>query len=379
MRIWGGIILTALCAFSLSAHEVNEQRAIERLERREVDGRAVYFADDIELEQKESLIFEEDATVYARKLKLNNGSKVDSLGHDLKFMVVDEVDADGGQFDTSFEVYQDTSGQDGDIGENGIKALDALKGAPGVAGTDGLGGGDGGDGADISILSPVIRGNITLITRGGNGGRGGHGGNGGRGGDGFSGMDARTLYYFRGLENIPMDTLIGLGTSLGVPYVGQVLLILQIFNGIRIGDGFDGFDGGKGGEGGHGGRGGNGGHGGNIELIFGSQVQGSKIYVSTRGGKGGAAGLGGLGGVGGVGGAGGQRGDIWAREGAPGKSGAAGIAGMAGSPGVPGKSGTIKAVETGDPEWVSCYVRYRLAIDSGVPKDLASEILKSCS
>jgi len=379
MRIWGGITLTALCAFSLSANEANEQRALEQLERREVDGRAVYFADDIELEEQESLIFEEDATVYARKLKLNTGSKVDSLGHDLKFFVVDEVDVDEGQFDTSFEVYQDTSGQDGAHGENGVKALDALKGAPGVAGTSGLRGGDGGDGADISIISPVIRGNITLITRGGNGGRGGHGGNGGRGGDGFSGMDARTLYYFRGLENVPMDTLIGLGTSLGVPYVGQVLLILQIFNGIRIGDGFDGFDGGKGGDGGQGGRGGNGGNGGRIELVFGSQVQGSKIYVSTRGGKGGAAGLAGLGGLGGIGGAGGQRGDIWAREGAPGKSGLAGLAGVAGSPGAAGKSGAIKAVETGDPQWVSCYVRYRLAVDSGMPKDLASEILKSCS
>jgi hypothetical protein len=240
-------------------------------------------------------------------------------------------------------------------------------------------GGDGGDGASISIITPVLRGNVTLITKGGNGGRGGNGGDGGNGGAGLSGMDARTLYNFRGLSNLPIDSLLSLGSAIGIPYVGQVLAVLMIFNGLRIGDGFDGFNGGNGGKGGDAGKGGNGGNGGDVELIFGQQVDGSKILVNTRGGRGGAAGRAGIGGIGGPGGAGGQRGDLWSREGKPGKSGIVGSMGLTAQAGTPGKSGKVKAIETGDPEWVKCYVRYRQALDLGEDREFARELLRACS
>lgn len=361
---------------------VNAQEAIHAtdiMNRREVDNRAVYFADEIKLEKNQTIVVDEPATIYTNRLKMDPGSFIDTLGNDLDVLVIDEVESDGGMIDVSYEVNHDTSGQDGPSGVDGVKAMDALKGGAGVDGSSASSGVNGGDAASISIITPVLKGNVTLMARGGNGGKGGNGGDGGRGGDGLSGMDARTLYNFKGLTNLPIDTLIGIGTTIGVPYVGAVLVILQIFNGLRIGDGFDGFDGGKGGNGGAAGAGGNGGNGGDIELIFGEQIKGTKILVSTRGGYAGSAGRPGIGGVGGVGGAGGQRGDLWSREGKPGKSGAAGLMGTTALAGVPGKSGKVKAIETGDPEWVKCYVRYRQVLDLSDDRELAKEILRSCS
>lgn len=349
------------------------------MQRRVVKNKAVYFADEVTLQPHQELVFDEPATVFVDSLDLQKNSRIDTNGNKLELFIEEEFDADQATIDVSEDANYDTSGADGDHGVDGSKAADALKGGAGAAGAHASHGVHGGDAEPITVISPIIRGNIILLARGGNGGSGGNGGEGGKGGEGFSGMDARTLYYFRGMENLGIDQLLNIGTMIGVPYVGQVLAILSIFNGIRIGDGFDGFDGGAGGAGGNAGNGGNGGHGGAIELIFGKQVDGTKILVSTRGGKGGAAGRPGTGGVGGAGGVGGQRGDIWSREGKPGNSGAPGAMGLAGLSGTSGRSGKIKAIQTDDPHWVKCYVQYREILDLDDDREFAREMFRMCT
>ncbi|MBN8555708.1 MAG: collagen-like protein [Deltaproteobacteria bacterium] len=358
--------------------ELKVHKATDVLVRSENKGRAVYFGDDLNLAANETLVFDEPATVYLNSLKMDSASSINTNGNKMDLLVRDQVDSDNGVIDVSFNKTIDVSGQDGPVGEDGAKAADALKGGAAASGTNATSGGAGGDGQKISILTPYLRGNIILITKGGDGGRGGNGGDGGVGGKGFSGMDARVLYHFRGMDGLPIDSLLSIGAMIGIPYVGQVLAILSIFNGIKIGDGFDGFDGGRGGNGGNGGFGGNGGNAGDISLVYGRQVDGTKIYINTRGGKAGAAGRAGLGGVGGMGGEGGQAGDIFARDGKPGKSGEAGVRGVEGRPGNPGKAGKVSVVETDDPKWVGCYVQYKELLEMGEDVSFAREMLRAC-
>jgi hypothetical protein len=362
-----------------AVHADDVVRATDIMDRRVRDGKAVYFADEINIPANQTMVIDEPATIYTHSLKLEKNAVIDSTGHKLEMRVEDLVDSDSGILDVSYEVNQDASGQDGPSGVDGSKAADALKGGTGASGSNATSGVDGGDGASISIITPYLKGNVILVTRGGDGGRGGNGGDGGRGGKGFSGMDARILYHFKGMDGLPIDTLLGIGTMIGIPYVGQVLAILSIFNGIKIGDGFDGFDGGRGGHGGNAGNGGNGGSGGPIELVYGKQIEGTKIFVNTRGGKGAAGGRAGLGGVGGEGGEGGQHGDIWARDGKPGKTGLPGDRGLDGLTGRPGKAGAIKVTETSDPQWLTCYVRYKQLLDLGEDREFARDQLMLCS
>ncbi len=374
----GSLIVGFFGVTGLDAQTIESVPATSVFQRRVVKNKAIYFADDVTIKENQEVVFDEPATVFVDSLDLQKNSRIDTNGNKLDLLVQDELDSVGATIDVS-EANYDTSGADGVDGVTGNKAADALKGGAGAAGAHASHGSHGADANGITVISPIIKGDIILLARGGNGGNGGSGGEGGKGGEGFSGMDARTLYYFRGLDNLPIPTLIELGAMIGVPYVGQVLAILSIFNGIRIGDGFDGFDGGAGGAGGNAGNGGNGGQGGNIELIFGSQLDGNKILVSTRGGRGGVAGRPGTGGVGGAGGVGGQRGDIWAREGRPGHSGTPGAMGAQGTVGTSGKSGKVKATQTGDPHWVKCYVEYRELIDLNDDRELAREMFRMCT
>lgn len=377
------VLLTVYEVLLLCAREgIQAQELIQAtdvMDRQVRDGKAIYMADDLSLSADQTLIINEPATIYVNTLDMKKNSMINSTGHKLDMRVLDQVSSDQGIINVSYELNQDTSGQDGPNGVDGMKAADALKGGVGADGSNASSGVSGGDGAPISIITPFLNGNVVLVTRGGDGGRGGNGGDGGRGGKGFSGMDARVLYHFKGIEGLPIETLLGLGTSIGVPYVGQVLAIMSLFNGITIGDGFDGFDGGRGGRGGNAGNGGRGGNGGAIELIYGKQVDGTKIFVNTRGGKGGVAGRAGLGGVGGEGGEGGTHGDIWARDGRPGKSGLPGDRGVDGFSGMPGKSGAVRVVETADPHWLSCYIRYKQLIDMGEDRDFARQQLNWCA
>ncbi len=215
-----------------------------------------------------------------------------------------------------------------------------------------------------------------IDTSGGDGGKGGQGGDGGNGGVGFSGEDARTLYHFRGLDNYTPEILMQISALIGVPELGAVLVIMQIFNGLKIGNGFNGYDGGKGGSGGSGGHGGNGGKAGDIDLVYGKQIDGKKIVIVSKAGAAGAAGVGGRSGIGGQGGAGGKRGDFWSKEGKPGKSGAPGSAGAAGNPGKPGAASTVRWLKNDNPARLSCLLDYQLFRDQGDP--LADEILQSC-
>lgn len=352
--------------------------ARDRLETYSGKSGAVFVADEIHLQANQTLRFNEPATLYVKKLSLENTSKIEDPGHRLNVMVMKELQSDEGSLDISFDNLQNTSGADGQNGMDGLKAMDALKGGSGVAGSNGTSGTNGGDGRSITIIAPYLRGNVRLITRGGHGGNGGSGGSGGSGGAGLGGSDARTLYYFKYLDTQSPTQLLQLGGLIGIPYLGQVLAVLAIFNGVKIGDGFDGYNGGNGGLGGDGGSGGNGGNGGDIRLVFGQQVLGSKILSETQGGRGGLGGRAGHGGIGGPGGEGGHRGDIWAREGRPGASGLAGSNGADGRPGLPGKSGNIRISETNDPAWVSCYVKYRELMDIGEDPSFAQEALRTC-
>jgi hypothetical protein len=379
------LIIFSFTLCVLVAHLFADEKKViparEALYRKESSNSSlpVYFMDELKLKSSETLVFDEPARVYTNKLNLQKNSIIDTLGHDVELFVVDEVVTDGSVVDSSCESICVVAGADGDAGFSGTKGFDGLKGGAGTAGSPGSDGVHGGDGGSITIMAPEIQGDIVLVTRGGDGGRGGHGGSGGHGGAGFSGMDARTLYHFRGLDNLPAESLVEIGSLIGVPSVGAVLVILKLFNGLRIGDGFDGFDGGRGGNGGDAGRGGDGGQGGSIDLIFGRQMNSGKIFVNARGGAGGVAGVPGLGGVGGVGGAGGERGDLWSREGKPGLSGEAGNLGsraVAGQPGLPGK---VRLVKTGDPEWISCLIRAQEIMDRFNDSQLARDVLMRCS
>lgn len=370
-----GWMLGSAC-WAIQAQEVFDARDL--LERKEVDGDVIYIGDSLKLDANDRLVFDEPARVYLDDLKMEPLSVIDSQGNDLELLIGGQFDTDKGMFDVSPDIFQDTSGANGQDGEDGSKAADGLKGSAGAHGSDASDATDGVDGASISVIVPKVLGDVILISRGGDGGRGGRGGNGGNGGQGLSGMDARVLYNFKGMSGLPIDTLIGIGTSIGVPVVGQVLAILSLFNGLTIGDGFDGFDGGAGGNAGKGGNGGNGGNAGEIELIYASKIQGARIYVDARGGRGGAGGPAGVPGVGGPGGVGGKAGDIWARDGKPGNAGATGAVAQAGSPGAAGKSGKVRVVETGDESWLKCYVRYRQLIDLGMDRSDALQILRSC-
>ncbi len=375
---WGLIIGMHATCF-VYADDSLTSTAAEHLSRKEVNGKAVFKAIDLTLLPNETLILEEPAKIFVDKLEMDTSSKIDTQGHPVEIFVGDQMNADQGVVDVSFENSQDTSGANGENGIAGVKAIDALKGGKGGDGGHGSHGVNGGDGAPISIITPYLRGNVTLVTRGGDGGRGGNGGSAGNGGKGLGGSDARTLYYFKYLDGQSPQQLLQLASMLSVPYAGQALLILMIFNGTRIGDGFDGYNGGDGGAGGNGGNGGSGGNGGDISLVFGQQIEGTKIYINTRGGRGGTGGAAGVGGVGGDGGEGGRRGDIWAREGKPGKAGKTGLVGIQGAAGSAGKSGKVKAVETNDPKWIGCYVRYRELVEFGEDQEFAREVLRNCS
>jgi hypothetical protein len=357
--------------------QIIEARKI--FERRESQGEVIYFGEDLKLNSNDRLVFDEPARVYLNDVELDPVSTIDSQGHDLEILVDGSFESDRGVFDVSPDIMQNTSGQDGQDGSSGEKATDGLKGSAGAHGSDASAGTDGSSGADIFVIVPQLQGDVILISRGGNGGRGGKGGSGGQGGQGLSGMDARVLFNFRGMSGLPIDTLLGIGASIGIPVVGQVLAVLQIFNGLKMGDGFDGFDGGAGGAAGRGGDGGQGGDAGNIELVFASKAKESRIFVDARGGRGGAGGAAGVPGAGGPGGVGGKAGDIWARDGKPGNAGATGARSESGRAGLAGKSGKVKVVETGDAVWLRCYVRYRQMIDLGMDREDALEILRICA
>lgn len=374
------ILITSMLLLGLGSFAVfaQNQKAKDLFYRVESEGQAVYFADRIDLDENEVLEFDEPARVYVKDLDLKKNSMIDSQGYPLEVLIEDSIKADrSGLSVAPYEI--DSSGQDGADGEDGQKALDALKGAAGAHGSDASHGSHGSDAADIFLLTPHLSGDLILIARGGRGGRGGNGGSGGNGGVGLSGMDARILFDFKGLDNLPIDSLLALGAQLGIPVVGQVFAVLSFFNGLQIGDGFDGFDGGAGGNAGRGGDGGNGGNGGKIELFFAHKEKEARIFVSTRAGSGGAGGRAGVPGVGGPGGAGGKAGDIWARDGLPGDAGEMGRAASSGKAGEPGKPGSIRAIETGDEVWLKCYVRYRQLIDLGMDPEAAAEILARCS
>lgn len=342
-------------------------------------GEVIFVGDNLRLKENDKLLIEEDARIYLDRIDLDEGSKIDASGQDLELYVEEEVSGDLGVFDISADLDIDTSGNNGENGDDGVKALDGLKGSSGAHGSDATDGTNGADADQILVITPRIKGDVILMARGGDGGRGGLGGDGGRGGAGLSGEDARVLFRFDALNNTGVDGLLDLGATIGIPYVGQVLAVLKIFNGITIGDGFDGYDGGDGGDAGHGGHGGDGGKGGKIELIFASKDEGSRIYVSTRGGRGGPGGAAGAPGVAGPGGKGGEAGDIWARDGRSGDPGQTGAKAESGSAGQSGQSGSVKVIETGDEEWLKCYIRYRQSIDLGVPSDLAYDILRHCA
>lgn len=372
------LLLAGLSLHQLQAQEPKTNIATDVLDRREVDGKAVYFADDVSLGENDRLVFDEASTVHVKNLKMGEYSVIDSQGNDLEILVEEDVESDKGFLDVSAEFYKDTSGADGQNGGDGKKAQDGLKGSAGAHGSDASDGTDGVDGAKVSLIVPKLRGDVIFITKGGNGGTGGNGGDGGRGGVGFSGEDARILLDIEALDALDTGGLLEIGAAIGVPYVGQVLAIISFFNGISIGDGFDGYDGGAGGDAGNGGHGGDGGDGGPVELIYASKSEDSKIYVNTRGGSGGAGGVAGVPGVGGPGGLGGKAGDIWAKDGAPGKAGPTGQTAQRGEAGEPGLAGEVKVIETGDELWLRCYVRYRSLIDFGADREDALNILTAC-
>lgn len=340
---------------------------------------AIYWADQVKLDKNQKLIFKESARVYVKDLELEDLAVIESEGNDLEIYVENEMDLERGVFQISPDAdVRNTSGQDGQNGEHGEKALDGLKGTAGSHGADGSDGSDGADAKSITIITPVIRGDLILLARGGSGGRGGNGGHGGKGGAGLSGQDARVLYNFRGMSGLSTDTLLGIGSAIGVPYVGQVLAVMSLFNGLTIGDGFDGFDGGAGGDAGSAGNGGNGGNGGDIKVIYGVREGPGRTLYSTRGGVGGAGGSAGVAGVGGTGGAGGQAGDIWGRDGNPGRPGELGQRGHSGLPGQSGDSGSIYVAESGDQKWLGCYVRYKTILDVMEDREFAKQALQSC-
>jgi hypothetical protein len=372
------IFLNLLFSFISFAAVAQSKKAKDVLYRIEADGQAVYFGESLKLAEYESLEFDEAARLYVGDLELDRHAFIDSQGFPLEVLIENSLKTDRAGFSVA-PTEIDASGEDGASGESGQKALDALKGAAGAHGSDGSHGSAGSNASDIFLLTPYLSGDVVLVARGGRGGQGGNGGSGGSGGAGLSGVDARVLFNFKGLSNLPIDSLLSLGAQLGIPVVGQVAAILSFFNGLKIGDGFDGFDGGAGGNAGLGGDGGNGGNGGNIELYFARRDKNARILVNTRAGAGGSGGRAGVPGVGGAGGAGGKAGDIWARDGLPGQAGAMGLAASAGNPGKPGKAGSIRAIETGDEVWLRCYVRYRQLIDLGMDSKAAAEILFKCS
>ena|GEM_PF-4291611 len=375
------ILFFVLYSLPIRAQLNRDMVATDVFNRRDVNGQAVYFADQLNLPANQRVVFDEPAKVYVNALNMDQFSSLDTQGNNMDLYVQDSSGSNLGIINVSGEMCNpvcDTSGQDGQNGVDGKKALDGLKGTDGASGSDASDASNGADGGQIFIVTPHLNGNLVLITKGGNGGHGGNGGDGGHGGDGLSGMDARVLYNFQGLNNLPVDALLQIGAEIGVPVVGQVLAIMQIFNGVTIGDGFDGFDGGNGGDAGRGGNGGNGGKGGDIDLLFGTMDPNAGIYTATNGGAGGAGGSAGVPGVGGSGGAGGKAGDIWARDGKPGNPGKVGAKALAGLPGQAGQSGNIHIMKTGDDKWVGCYIEYQRDLDIQMGHSLADRLLEIC-
>lgn len=377
---WGSVLSCAAISTSLNAEDKSivyqAREVLPRIEN--PDGEAVYITDDLELLENEVLEFDEPAKLHVKDLKLEKGSSLKNEGNDLEIFSETDLDSNRGAIQSSAE-YRIEGGADGEDADDGQKAEDALRGGHGGHGGDAPDGVDGGHGSTISIVTPEIKGDLILVSRGGDGGRGGRGGNGGNGGVGFSGADARVLYNFKGLDNYSTDMLIQIGAMIGVPVVGQVLAILQIFNGLQIGDGFDGYDGGRGGNAGHGGNGGNGGDAGDIKVIFGVKDPKARFFGSARGGLGGVGGPAGIPGKGGPGGLGGKAGGLWSRDGEPGKPGASGDVAFAGEAGRPGKAGRVQILQTGDPDWVRCFVRYEVMVDRGMDPVLALDFLERCS
>jgi hypothetical protein len=342
-----------------------------------MQGQGVYSIDTLDLLPGEVIEFDEPAKLHVKELKLGQNAGLHNRGYPLDVLVEDKASSDKGQFQTQAFI-QIEAGADGESGEDGEKAQDGLRGSSGGHGADAADGADGGHGNSISIITPHLAGDVILVTRGGDGGRGGRGGNGGNGGVGFSGADARVLYNFRGLDNYSIDMLLEIGALIGVPVVGQVFAILQIFNGLQIGDGFDGYNGGHGGDAGKGGHGGNGGDAGNIRVIFGSRDPNTRFLGNARGGLGGVGGPAGISGMGGPGGLGGKAGGLWSRDGKPGEAGERGAVAMAGEAGLVGKAGRVQIHQTGDPSYIRCFVVYERLIDVGTDPSVALDFLLRC-
>lgn len=177
-------------------------------------------------------------------------------------------------------------------------ASNGQNGADGSDGGNGFNGVDGMNGPNVRISIGSLKGNLTVLQRGGNGGPGGEGGRGGEGGDGGKG---------------------GSGTTCGAFQP----------------DGGRGGNGGVGGNGGAGSNGGNAGNGGYLTVVYTPADANSGVIGNNSLGRGGLRGSPGIGGKGGQGGAAGARGGT---AGEAGKNGIAGSdIGQNGRDGVPGQ------------------------------------------
>lgn len=183
----------------------------------------------------------------------------------------------------------------------GAVAHGASNGGNGINGDDGgngLNGGDGFNGPNVRISIGSLKGNLTILQRGGNGGTGGSGGRGGDGGDGGQG---------------------GSGTTCGAFQP----------------DGGKGGTGGNGGNGGASANGGNAGNGGNLIVAYVPADPNSGAIGNNSIGRGGIKGGPGTGGIGGAAGKAGAKGGS---VGEPGNNGITGSdAGINGRDGVAGQ------------------------------------------
>ncbi len=156
----------------LAAYADNIIEARDIFERREVGEDIIYIGEDIKLDPKDRLVFDEPARVYLKDLEMDPTSTIDSQGNDLEVLIEGKFDSDKGVFDVSPDMMQNTSGEDGQDGQSGEKAADGLKGSAGSHGSDATDGSDGSSGADIYVVVPKVEGDVILLSRGGNGGRG---------------------------------------------------------------------------------------------------------------------------------------------------------------------------------------------------------------
>lgn len=377
MGLRGLVILGLFLGSSLLEAQSKVYQAEEIFPRVMVDDHAVYMLESVELYENETVVFSEPSRVFVQDLKFHPNAGFFIDGSEIDLMVSGKLESEGGGIQARSSIRSE-AGADGDVGVDGEKAQDGLRGSAGSHGSNATDGGHGGHGSSIRITNPHLSGDLILITRGGDGGHGGRGGSGGKGGVGFSGEDARILYEFRGLDSYPLDMLVDIGMMIGVPVVGQVLAIMKIFNGLRIGDGFDGYDGGAGGNAGNGGSGGDGGDAGDIFVMIGKRDPQTEIRVNARGGLGGVGGPAGVPGVGGPGGEGGRAGGLWSKNGKPGKAGATGEPGLRGERGMPGQAGRVALHETGSPKFVECYISFERMRDLGVDDSVAVDFFLRC-